>query len=293
MSTLRLRASAVCRADGKLLVVRLRDPVTGVEALYPPGGGVEPGESPAVTAERETFEETGLRVTVESGSEHVLRHPFRWAGVDYDVTTHYFGASLPRAEALSAVDDAAYHLGASWLPLEDGLDAMAIHRDIASAVAHVVRTADRQAWTRHPNAGGPAAMLLGIHDQFRVACERLRFLAAEPARADGGWLARSFEPLARTLHHHHQAEEALLFPFVARAGAAPARLVGDHGELTRAIAAVEASLAGGADLGPARAALETFEHVLVTHLDREERLVVPLLLALSPAEAWAAVHDPT
>ena len=58
----------------------LRDPVSGVTAFFPPGGGVEPGESPAETARRETLEEAGLRVRVDPAAELVVTYPFRWAG---------------------------------------------------------------------------------------------------------------------------------------------------------------------------------------------------------------------
>jgi 8-oxo-dGTP pyrophosphatase MutT (NUDIX family) len=139
----RLRASAICEAEGHLLVVRLRDPVTNIEALYPPGGGVEPGETPAITARRETLEETGLHVRVDPRVELVETYPFRWAGVDYDVTTHYFAAALedPFDLALPKVIDAPYNLGASWLPVMEALEAMAIHRSIAAATARVLRLA--------------------------------------------------------------------------------------------------------------------------------------------------------
>jgi 8-oxo-dGTP pyrophosphatase MutT (NUDIX family) len=141
----RLRASVVCEAEGRLLVVRLRDPVSGVEAYFPPGGGVEPGEEPAETARRETLEETGLRVRVDSQAVLVETYPFRWAGVDYDVTTHFFGAALdqPFDPDIPAVVDAPYNLGASWLPTSEALEAMSVHPAIASAVARVLRPSGR------------------------------------------------------------------------------------------------------------------------------------------------------
>jgi 8-oxo-dGTP pyrophosphatase MutT (NUDIX family)/hemerythrin superfamily protein len=288
----RLRASVVCRAEGHLLVVRLRDPVSGVEALYPPGGGVEAGELPAETARREALEETGLHVRVDPDVKLVETYPFRWAGVDYDVTTHYFAASLedPFALTLPKVIDADYNLGAAWLPVNEALEQMSVHRSIASAVARVLRLANRAAWRKHPNAAGPAATLLAIHDQFRVASERLSFSLAREAGADLAWVARAFRPLAQTLHHHHHAEEAMLFPLVqSRTGVAPAQLVTDHEALTRAIAEVEESLSAGADKERATAAVATFAEVLVEHLDREEALVIPVLLEMTPSEAWALI----
>jgi len=145
-STKRLRASAVCEAEGHLLVVRLRDPSSGVEAVYPPGGGVEPGEVPAETARRETLEETGIRVRIHPHLELVETYPFVWAGVDYEVTTHYFAASVVGAfdRTIAPVIDADYNLGAAWLPTEEALEAMAVHPDIASAVSRVLRLASAQ-----------------------------------------------------------------------------------------------------------------------------------------------------
>ena len=64
-----------------------------------------------------------------------------WAGVDYEVTTHYFAASVEGAFELTIapVIDANYNLGALWLPTEEALAAMAIHPAIASAVSRLLR----------------------------------------------------------------------------------------------------------------------------------------------------------
>ena len=273
----RVRASAVCEAEGRLLLVRLRDPVTRVEALYPPGGGVEPGEPPDETARRETLEETGVRVRVDPRLVLVDRYPFTWAGVDYDVTTHYFAATpeTPPAE-LPKVIDAEYNLGAVWMPTNDGLEALEVHPAIATSASRVVRQMRVVEWTRHPNFAGPASMLLGIHDQFRRAAEHV---ASFDQREQIG---RAFGPLSRALHHHHHAEEAMLFPLIERStGIAPTRLVSDHETLTDAITVVEEA--------PTKEASARFARVLGDHLDREELLVVPVLLSLAPAEAWATI----
>jgi iron-sulfur cluster repair protein YtfE (RIC family) len=154
-------------------------------------------------------------------------------------------------------------------------------------------SSDRTAWEKHPNARGPASTLLMIHDQFRVASERLLLLVEREAESDFAWVARAFMPLAQTLHHHHHAEEMMLFPMVLRrTGVEPEQLVSDHEELTRAIAAVEASLSPGSDAGKAfaLAAVATFDEILTAHLDREEALVIPVLLEMAPDEAWALIH---
>ncbi|MDB4940832.1 MAG: cytosine deaminase [Labilithrix sp.] len=141
--TTRTRASALVVHEGNLLLVRLRDPVSNVEALYPPGGAIEVGETPAEAAGRETLEETGLRVVVDASSELVDVYPFVWAGTHVAVTTHYFAARLAAGErsALRPVEDAAYNLGASWVPLAEAAAALAVHPVIAAACSRVLDAA--------------------------------------------------------------------------------------------------------------------------------------------------------
>lgn len=282
--TTRLRASAVCASEGKLLVVRLRDPVSGVEAMFPPGGAVEAGETPSAAAIRETLEETGLQVRVVETTEQVERYPFRWAGEDVDVTTHFFVAELdePFVANPAPVEDASYNLGARWMPVSDALEAMPVI--VATPVATLLRTRNHAAWRAHPNIAGPAGTLLGIHDQFRAASRRLLAFAEEATPADLPHLRRAFAPLAETLHHHHHAEEAMLFPAID----APQRLAEDHETLTRAISELESSFT--VDVARMREAAAKLDRVLVTHLDREECDVVPFLLSMRPHEAWSLIH---
>jgi 8-oxo-dGTP pyrophosphatase MutT (NUDIX family) len=281
--TKRVRASAVCRHGDRLLVVRLRDPVSGIEAVFPPGGAIEAGEMPSAAATRETLEETGLRTRIDETTARVETYPYRWSGTDYDVTTHFFEAELdePFALELPKVEDSAYNLGASWMPVSDALEAMPAI--IAAPVAEMLRRQNHARWRRHPNVAGPAGTLLAIHDSFRAASRRLLELVAKGE--DLRRIARVFAPLAETLHHHHHAEEAMLFPLL---GGVP-RLVEDHGALTRAIAELEVALAGG-DAPSAKIAAHEFDRVLIAHLDREEEVAIVLLLSMTPGEAWARIH---
>jgi tRNA(adenine34) deaminase len=121
---LRVRASAVCVDADEVLCVRLRDPESGVARLFPPGGAVEAGETPAEAAARETLEETGYRVRVRAGSERVERYPYTWAGRRYDVTTHFFRVDLigGRDARVDAEPESIVE-GAEWVPRSQ-LDAV-------------------------------------------------------------------------------------------------------------------------------------------------------------------------
>jgi DUF438 domain-containing protein len=147
------------------------------------------------------------------------------------------------------------------------------------------------AWRTHPNIHGPAGMLLEIHGQFRAVSARLLALADRAGVIGLAMLARMFGPLAQTLHHHHHAEEAVLFPLIHRqTGKAPEQLITDHDEMTAAITLVEAALRARADAETVKSAIASFHVILTAHLDREEALVVPVLLEMTPDEAWSQIH---
>ena len=130
-------------------------------------------------------------------------------------------------------------------------------------------------------------MLLAVHDQFRAVSHQLAALV--DARADATAIARRFVPLAQVLHHHHHAEEAMVFPLVLRqTGIAPDHLQADHDAMTAALDDVERVLRAGT--GELADAVRRFHDILIAHLDREEALVVPVLLTLTPDEAWDMIN---
>ena len=99
-------------------MVCLRDPSTKQAQWFPPGGRIEANESPAETAQRETFEETGYVVRIFPESRVTDKYPFQWGGVLYECVTHYFFASLDQPfEPVGDIVDASYHEGVCWHPL--------------------------------------------------------------------------------------------------------------------------------------------------------------------------------
>lgn len=67
-------------SEGRVLMQRWRDPVSGAYLWEPPGGGIEEGEEPIDTARRELVEETGLDASA-IGTESVAVHrDVEWKG---------------------------------------------------------------------------------------------------------------------------------------------------------------------------------------------------------------------
>jgi len=109
-----------------MLVLRAYDPVepgTG-EWLEIPGGGVEPGESTAAAALRETAEETGYRVPPAAALWHG-ETTYRWLGRRHWSRIVMHVAVLPgppeRGATARLPEEAASFLECRWLPLADVL----------------------------------------------------------------------------------------------------------------------------------------------------------------------------
>ena len=79
----------------RVLLFRGEDPdLPSTRFWFPPGGGIEDGETPQEAAKREVFEETGL-ADFELGS-HVWnrRHVFKFYGEHHDVREKWFIARI-------------------------------------------------------------------------------------------------------------------------------------------------------------------------------------------------------
>lgn len=122
------RAARVLLLDraGRVLLFHGRDPADAGQGSwwFTPGGGLDPGESPAQGAARELAEETGLQVAAAELGEpvHGRVASFRFAGGRYRQTEDFF---LLRVDAhdvdtsgFSALEVSAV-LGHRWWTLEE------------------------------------------------------------------------------------------------------------------------------------------------------------------------------
>jgi 8-oxo-dGTP pyrophosphatase MutT (NUDIX family) len=103
--------------DGRILLLRWRDPVTGKEFFEPPGGQREPGESHEGALIREIAEESGLVDVEVHGEIGVIDHAFTFAGKDYDCVERYFSCRVTgpgRTELSLDAVEATGVVGAEW-----------------------------------------------------------------------------------------------------------------------------------------------------------------------------------
>ena len=84
-------ARVICvDGTGRVLLMHWHDTVSGESLWEPPGGGIDPGETPFEAARRELTEETGLPGEAVLNRWVPVRREFHWLGVHYVKTERFY-----------------------------------------------------------------------------------------------------------------------------------------------------------------------------------------------------------
>lgn len=135
----RLRTSVIIKHNDKLLCFIGQDPQTKEKYYFLPGGAVETGETAPECAARETLEETGYEVRIDSSLNVDKDYEFTWNGINYECTTIFYRGFLTSPfPKVAKVQDAEYHLGVQWLPLSEIKNNFNYKKEILDAILELI-----------------------------------------------------------------------------------------------------------------------------------------------------------
>jgi iron-sulfur cluster repair protein YtfE (RIC family) len=136
--------------------------------------------------------------------------------------------------------------------------------------------------------------------EFRLLPDLIRRVG-EGDTARAAVLAEHATDLVTGLHHHHVAEDDLLWPPLLRQAKLHTHLVhrmeAQHTDLSAALNQVEelmpawAAKAGGAERDELVDALDTVSKILDEHLAEEEQKILPLVRKYLTVDQWKALGD--
>lgn len=133
-------------ADDRVLLLHWQDPFDGKLLWEPPGGGIDPGETPLEAARRELTEETGLDPAAIGAESVVVHRDNVWNGKRFVGSEPFFlarypdlvGPDLSRAGLLP--DEQQNLRGHHWLSRAD-LEALTDPVVPATLIAEIGRLA--------------------------------------------------------------------------------------------------------------------------------------------------------
>lgn len=141
MSGSTARAAVLIVRNGAVAMIERRTSQRGRYYTFP-GGGVEPGESPAEAAAREAWEELGLRVAIGPCVAEVMRDGV----MQYHFAAEIVGGMFGTGTGAEIVGRTAPERGTYlpvWLPLDELTTRPVFPTRVAALVADA---AARQAW---------------------------------------------------------------------------------------------------------------------------------------------------
>ena len=143
-----------------------------------------------------------------------------------------------------------------------------------------------------------------VHRTFRDGYEesaRLVRAAPAPSTERAAFLADHIDFGIAALHHHHEAEDALLYPVLIERAPEQAEMINqvdqEHLLIKSALEATSAACAvwrerPSAETGEALAAsIDHLQSVVQPHLDDEEQKVVPLAAVTLTQQEWDAMGE--
>lgn len=137
----RTRATAIVVNNDQILAFKAIDPHNKKEYFFLPGGAIEPHETADEAAARETEEETGYSVVIDTASCVDKEYKFLWNNEEYDCLTLFYRAHLkspfqiPQAQRHKEPD---YHKGVQWIPVLQIKEAFNYCPEVRDAIFEIL-----------------------------------------------------------------------------------------------------------------------------------------------------------